>query len=117
LQGGGRSEGGSEAAAGCSEASFELHVGRLHVRQGALVVVCGVLGSGKTSLLEALLGEMVPVEGGVRHVFGACAYASQVPWIVNATLRDNVLFGRAFDERRYQQVLRRCNRSRIGHGG
>jgi ATP-binding cassette subfamily C (CFTR/MRP) protein 5 len=82
---------------------FKLRLDELRIRQGALVVVCGVIGSGKTSLLEALLGEMVRV-GGRCDVYAPAAYASQVPWIVNATLRENVLFGRPYDERRYQQV-------------
>lgn len=86
-----------------SNSAFELRVDGLQIQQGALVVVCGVIGSGKTSLLEALLGEMVPV-GGTCNVYATATYASQVPWIVNATLRENVLFGRPYDERRYQQV-------------
>jgi hypothetical protein len=89
--------------AGRENSAFELRVDGLRIQQGALVVVCGVIGSGKTSLLEALLGEMVLV-GGRCDVYAPAAYASQVPWIVNATLRENVLFGRPYDERRYQQV-------------
>lgn len=55
--------------------------------------------AGKSSLLAALLGEMY-MEGGTIAVAGSVAYAAQDPWIQNATLRDNVLMGNAYDEDR-----------------
>lgn len=67
---------------------------------GALTVVVGVTGSGKSSLLQgALLGEALHLSGSVS-VGGNISYASQSPWIQNATLRDNVLFGTPYDQER-----------------
>ena len=60
----------------------------LSVAQGQLVVVVGAVGAGKTSLLCALLGEMLARRGSVC-VRGAVAYTQQDPWIQNATLKDN----------------------------
>ncbi|KAH9929015.1 P-loop containing nucleoside triphosphate hydrolase protein [Epithele typhae] len=84
-------------------------------KRGAMNLIVGPTGSGKTSLLMALLGEMhaspsqpglgtcvrLPREGGV-------AYAAQESWIQNETIRDNILFGSPFDEVRYNKVIKQC---------
>ncbi|XP_049895614.1 ATP-binding cassette sub-family C member 5-like, partial [Epinephelus moara] len=75
--------------------------------QGTLVGVCGSVGSGKTSLMSAILGQMAVLEGRVA-VRGRLAYVAQQAWILNATLRDNILFGQEYQEDRYQSVLSAC---------
>ncbi|CAM9686652.1 unnamed protein product, partial [Laminaria digitata] len=60
------------------------------------------IGSGKSSLMSALLGEMTKVEGKVS-IDGSVAYMAQTVWIVSAS--DNVLMGKPLDEERYQNVL------------
>nr|CAD7196531.1 unnamed protein product [Timema douglasi] len=77
-------------------------------RKGHLVGVCGQVGSGKTSLLLAALGQMRLVTGQVTRD-GTCAYVSQEPWVLNATLRDNILFGENFDAKRYYDTLYCCS--------
>uniref|UniRef100_A0A8C4PQD4 ATP-binding cassette sub-family C member 5 n=1 Tax=Equus asinus asinus TaxID=83772 RepID=A0A8C4PQD4_EQUAS len=67
--------------------------------QGKLVGICGSVGSGKTSLISAILGQMTLLEGSIA-VSGTFAYVAQQAWILNATLRDNILFGKEFDEER-----------------
>lgn len=79
----------------------------LRCQNGSLLAVVGPVGSGKSSLLSALLGDMTRVSGSVV-VRGQVAYAAQSPWIMNATLRDNVLFGHAFDQAWYDKVLDAC---------
>jgi len=79
----------------------------LKVMAGELVMVVGEVGSGKSSLLAALLGEMVQVAGDVR-VLGEIAYTSQDSWIQNVTLRDNILMGRPYDELYYNLTLEAC---------
>ena len=66
------------------------------------------MGSGKSSLLSACLGEMEKISGRV-NVSGSTAYASQQAWIQNATLKDNILFGKAYDQVLYHQVLNACS--------
>ena len=80
--------------------------------QGALVGVVGRVGSGKSSLLNALLAEMRCTEGSVcvdpvllEEGFGL---ASQEAWIQHATLRENILFGQQFDRERYEAVIKGC---------
>ncbi|XP_033886772.3 multidrug resistance-associated protein 1-like isoform X3 [Acipenser ruthenus] len=77
------------------------------IPEGALVAVVGHVGSGKTSLLSALLGEMEKQEGLVS-VKGSVAYVPQQAWIQNATLRDNIVFGQERKERWYQRVVEAC---------
>ncbi|KFP36442.1 Canalicular multispecific organic anion transporter 2, partial [Chlamydotis macqueenii] len=79
----------------------------LLVPSGALVAVVGHVGSGKSSLVSALLGEMEKLEGEVA-VKGSVAYVPQQAWIQNATLKDNILFGQAPNEQKYQNVLEAC---------
>ncbi|GAA5962545.1 hypothetical protein JCM21900_003672 [Sporobolomyces salmonicolor] len=77
----------------------------LEVPRGSLVCVVGSVGSGKSSLLQGMIGEMRKTTGEV--VFGgAVGYCAQTAWIQNATLRANVLFGRPFDEERYWACVR-----------
>ncbi|KAK0419050.1 hypothetical protein QR680_013923 [Steinernema hermaphroditum] len=79
----------------------------LHVENTKLISVIGTVGSGKSSLLQALLGEMDKLQGyvGVR---GSLAYVPQQSWIQNMTLRENILFGAKYDRQRYQKVIEAC---------
>ncbi|NXY43194.1 MRP3 protein, partial [Ceuthmochares aereus] len=79
----------------------------LLVPSGALVAVVGHVGCGKSSLVSALLGEMEKLEGEVA-VKGSVAYVPQQAWIRNATLKDNILFGQALNEQKYQNALEAC---------
>ncbi|KAI1893848.1 hypothetical protein AGOR_G00127890 [Albula goreensis] len=84
-----------------------LHCIDLTVPQGKLVGICGSVGSGKTSLISAILGQMTLLEGTVA-VSGDFAYVAQQAWILNASLRDNILFGKEYEEERYQMVVSAC---------
>uniref|UniRef100_A0A8B9W8H4 ATP-binding cassette sub-family C member 5 n=1 Tax=Bos mutus grunniens TaxID=30521 RepID=A0A8B9W8H4_BOSMU len=79
----------------------------LEIEEGKLVGICGSVGSGKTSLISSILGQMTLLEGSIA-VNGTFAYVAQQAWILNATLRDNILFGKEFDEERYNSVLNCC---------
>ncbi len=91
---------------------------------GKLNVITGPTGSGKTSLLMALLGEMTIMKGKVFLPGGrsredvlpdaetglaeTCAYVAQQAWLVNASIKDNILFSAPFDEQRYKDVIVAC---------
>ncbi|XP_012276632.1 multidrug resistance-associated protein 5 isoform X2 [Orussus abietinus] len=77
------------------------------VTKGKLVGVCGHVGSGKSSLLLACLGQLQIKEGQLLRD-GTCAYTSQRAWIVNATLRENILFGHDYNPSRYQEAISAC---------
>ncbi|KAG9093297.1 hypothetical protein FRC07_011491, partial [Ceratobasidium sp. 392] len=79
----------------------------LTIRKGELVCILGPVGCGKTSLLSAILGEMIREEGSAK-VRGKIAYVPQNPWMMNATIRDNILFSHRYDEEFYNIVLNAC---------
>ncbi|KAF8735100.1 hypothetical protein AX14_002716 [Amanita brunnescens Koide BX004] len=79
----------------------------LTVRKGELIGILGRVGAGKTSVLSAVIGDMTRREGDV--VFsGTIAYAPQNPWILSATIRENILFSHEYDETFYNLVIETC---------
>ncbi|KIJ49226.1 hypothetical protein M422DRAFT_225864 [Sphaerobolus stellatus SS14] len=90
------------------EKPFELNDVNVRIPKGSFVAIVGRVGSGKSSLLQAMIGEMRRVKGDV--VFGGpVAYVPQTPWIMNATLRDNILFGREADEEFFEDIIKACS--------
>ena len=85
-----------------------LHNVYLQIPKG-FTIVCGKVGSGKSALLQALLGELDQTRGDfvcpTNEVFGYCA---QTPWLQSASIRENILFHSPFDESRYKDVLNAC---------
>lgn len=79
----------------------------LSVKKGELVGVVGRVGSGKSSLLSAILGEMTRMSGKVV-LRGSVAYVSQNPWLQGATVRENIVFGHRFSQEFYDAVLDAC---------
>jgi ABC-type multidrug transport system fused ATPase/permease subunit len=84
---------------------FQLHDINLSIKKGSLTAIVGAIGSGKSSLLQGLMGEMRRTEGKVTFS-GTTALCAQTPWIQNATLRENILFGQPWDEERYWAAVR-----------
>jgi len=86
---------------------FTLRDINLKVPKNSLCAVVGTVGSGKSSLLSALLGEMDMLKGDLK-VNGAVAYVSQQAWIQNATLKENILFGAKEDTEKYNKAVDDC---------
>ncbi|KAJ6256886.1 hypothetical protein Dda_8756 [Drechslerella dactyloides] len=96
---------------------------------GGLSLITGATGSGKSLLLASLLGEADLLSGSLEMprplpkplrydskanadswiLSSSTAFVSQIPWIENATIKDNILFGLPFDEKRYKEVLDVCS--------
>ncbi|KAF9364357.1 Canalicular multispecific organic anion transporter 2 [Mortierella sp. NVP85] len=72
--------------------------------RGSLTAIVGRVGQGKSSMLSAIIGDMYKRQGTVK-VYGSVAYVPQQAWIINATVRDNIIFGKPFDQERYDRVL------------
>ncbi|CAL5357628.1 unnamed protein product [Camellia sinensis] len=79
----------------------------LEIKKGQLAAIVGTIGSGKSSLLAAILGEMHKITGKAR-VCGTTAYVAQTSWIQNGTIQDNILFGSPMNKERYSEVIRVC---------
>ncbi|XP_065162919.1 probable multidrug resistance-associated protein lethal(2)03659 isoform X2 [Atheta coriaria] len=79
----------------------------LEVRPGKLLAVIGPVGSGKSSLLQAILKELPAISGSI-DVCGEISYASQEPWLFAGSVRQNILFGLPMDKQRYRLVVKRC---------
>lgn len=78
------------------------------IQKGQLVAVVGTTGSGKSSLLNGLLGEM-HLKGGKVRVAGSVAYCDQRCWIVNDTVKGNILFGLPYDEAKFDRAMYASN--------
>ncbi|EIW84009.1 ABC protein [Coniophora puteana RWD-64-598 SS2] len=85
-------------------ALFKVKDINMIVARGQLVAVVGPVGSGKSSLLQGLIGEMRRVSGSVSFG-GRVGYCPQTAWIQNSSLRDNIIFGQPFDEDKYWRVI------------
>ena len=95
--------------------SFKLCISPpLHVKKGEILAVVGKVGSGKSSLIAACLGELEFAKdpaaggGGGLGLNGSVGLAAQIPWILNSTLRDNIIMEREYDKERYEHVLSTC---------
>lgn len=81
----------------------------LQISAGKLTAIVGPVGSGKSSLLSVLLGELYMLKGNVQWSSTSyVAYVPQKPWLLNATLKENILFGQPYNGRRYHQVIQAC---------
>ncbi|XP_014713007.3 ATP-binding cassette sub-family C member 11 isoform X2 [Equus asinus] len=89
----------------------ELYKINLVLSKGTMLGICGNSGSGKSSLLSAILGEM-HLQEGLVGVHGSLAYVPQQPWMIGASIRENILMGVQYDKARYLQVLHCCSLNR-----
>ncbi|KAJ7392174.1 hypothetical protein OS493_013546 [Desmophyllum pertusum] len=80
----------------------------LSATNGQLVGITGPVGSGKSSLLMSMLREL-PKSSGKISCIGKIAFVSQTPWVYSGTVRENIVFGRQFDEQRYNKVIEVCD--------
>lgn len=94
------------------EGSFTLHNIEMSVKRSQIMCVVGPVASGKSTLVQGLIGEIIPLHKTkakpVFEVNGRVSYASQIPFVLNATVRDNILFGEPYDEDLYDRVLDAC---------
>ncbi|XP_076895610.1 ABC transporter C family member 10-like [Bidens hawaiensis] len=80
----------------------------LEISAGEKVAICGEVGSGKSTLISAILGEVPNIKGKIE-VNGKVAYVSQTAWIQTGTVRDNILFGSVMSDEKYEEVVKKCS--------
>lgn len=80
------------------------------VKRGEVLAVCGPVGSGKSSLIQGLINEASPVSNATTvSTRGRVAYVPQTPFVLNTTMRENILFGLPLDQALYDRVLDACS--------
>ncbi|XP_043715841.1 putative ABC transporter C family member 15 [Telopea speciosissima] len=79
----------------------------LKVKRGMKVAICGTVGSGKSSMLSCVLGEIPKLSGTVK-IMGTKAYVPQSPWILSGNVRENILFGNPYDSAKYETTINAC---------
>ncbi|CAE7200833.1 unnamed protein product [Rhizoctonia solani] len=85
---------------------FKMSNINLEIPRGQLCAIVGPIGSGKSSLLQGLIGEMRKTGGDIRFG-GTVGYCPQTAWIQSISIRDNITFGQPYDENKYQDIVRR----------
>ncbi|CAM5999084.1 unnamed protein product, partial [Sphagnum balticum] len=80
----------------------------IKVQKGSLVAIVGRIGSGKSSLFSAIMGEMYQTKGEQITLDGRLAYVPQTAWIQNCTIKKNVIFTSDFNEEKYKKVISAC---------
>ena len=76
-------------------------------RKGELACIIGRVGAGKSSMLEAMLGHLFKRKGEVVS-HGDVAYVAQCPWVMNASVKENIVFGRRWDQKFYDRTVKAC---------
>ena len=77
------------------------------MKENELLAIVGPVGSGKSSLLMALLGEMPSINGNVK-LNGSVFYVTQEPWIFLSTIRQNILFGKEYSKEKFDEIIKIC---------
>ncbi|CAG0884511.1 unnamed protein product [Darwinula stevensoni] len=90
-----------------SQDDIVLHGISLSVKPGQLVAIIGPVGSGKSSLVQAVLGEL-RLKSGELRVRGRLGYTGQEPWVFAGSIRQNITFGKPYDEKLFRRVIHAC---------
>ena len=81
----------------------------LSIKKGEFICIIGEVGSGKSSLLQSILNSMLPTSPESKiFINGSISYVSQIPWIQNATIKENIIFYQEFDSERYNKIIEIC---------
>ncbi|XP_044013895.1 ATP-binding cassette sub-family C member Sur-like [Aphidius gifuensis] len=90
--------------------SNTLTIKNLEIPKGKLTLIVGKTGSGKTSIISAIIGELKLINGNINWLLNnkKIAYVSQRVWLQNTTLRENILFGNNYNKKFYNIVLKAC---------
>ncbi|KAL4600290.1 hypothetical protein ACB092_11G188100 [Castanea dentata] len=80
---------------------------QLKVKRGMKVAICGTVGSGKSSLLSCVLGDIEKLSGTVK-ISGTKAYVPQSAWILSGNIRENILFGNQYESAKYNKTVEAC---------
>ena len=86
----------------------------IRANKGEMIVIVGDVGAGKSTLANSIIGETI-LESGILNVFGHICYLSQIPWIINHTIRENITLqstDEEYDIEKYNRILTICQLER-----
>lgn len=91
-----------------SKLIFQVGTFSFDVQKGEVVAICGPVGGGKSTFINGLIGEIEAAHDSFVERCDLVGYARQDAFIINATVRENILFGKAFDKKLYDEVIHAC---------
>ena len=89
-----------------TENKILLNIKDLKIKKNETSIIIGETGSGKSCLIKSLIDRLIILDKNEFNIDGVISYASQTPFIINATIRDNIIFYSDFDINRYKKVLK-----------
>ena len=97
-----------EAKIGTNDNNVLMTVNKLRIKKGESCIIIGETGSGKSCLIKSLIDRLIILNKKEFNIDGKISYASQTPFIVNASVKDNILFYSECNEERYNQTIKFC---------
>ena len=97
-----------DAKIGTSNNKILMTIEKLKIKKNESCVIIGETGSGKSCLIKSLIDRLIILNKKEFNIDGTISYASQTPFIVNATLKENILFYSDYDEERYNKIIKYC---------
>lgn len=92
------------------EPSYKVALANVNfqAKKAELTCIVGKVGSGKSALIQSILGDLMKIDGNIEIYGKHIAYVAQIPWIMNGTVKENILFGYRYDEAFYQKTIKAC---------
>ena len=101
-----------DAKIGTNKENILMSINELKLKKNETAVIIGETGSGKSCLIKSLIDRLIILHKKEFNIDGIISYASQTPFIVNSTVKDNILFYSKYNEERYRQVIKYCELER-----
>ena len=98
----------TQSKIGINKENILMSIDELKIEKGESVIIIGETGSGKTNLIKSLLDRLIILQKKDFYINGIISYSSQTPFIINATVKDNILFYSKYNEQRYNTVINIC---------
>ena len=98
----------SEVKLGTKYENILMSIDSLKILKGESIVIVGETGSGKSCLIKSLIDRLIILSKKEFNIDGTISYASQTPFIINSTVKENILFYSKYSAERYKQVIKFC---------
>ena len=97
-----------DAKIGTNNNNILMTINKLKIKKNESCIIIGETGSGKSCLIKSLIDRLIILNKKEFNIDGTISYASQTPFIINSTLKENILFYSEYDEERYNQIIKYC---------